>query len=340
MVEIASAHNDAALSRELQGRVGRLFESDDESSSVDAQLAKTLVSLLGCLQRLLLVHTQDPALTPSSSTSPPTPTTASPNVFDTFKRSFTELQNDRNLHTPPHSNPVSVVENVLLWSEIDIALEQVMTLCRQRQQALEPLLLPSSSDVLPPEYDLAGSPTDDVLPAYDGPRSSFAHEAKDAKRPSFSQERSNSATIRNEKMRLDLEAVTIAIDRLYLVAPQLLDQRVELKASKRAQLEKARQAGNSKGKEKHRELEHMVEMIGRASERKITEQTYVMNSDTKGRQERARWRESQQVSEFHLQSHCQSPNPWLHSDKRLSNSWLDTPIRAGYTTRKPPPPTG
>ena len=301
MVEIASAHNDAALSRELQGRVGRLFESNDESTSVDAQLAKTLVSLLSCLQRLLSAHTQDPTLTPSSPTAPPTPTAASPNAFDTFKRSFTELQNDRNLHTPPHSNPVSAVENVLLWSQIDIALEQVMTLCRQRQQALEPLLLPSGSDVLPPEYDLAGSPTDDVLPAYDGHRSSFAHEAKDAKRPSFSQERFTTATIRNEKMRLDLEAVTIAIDRLYLVAPQLLDQRVELKASKRAQLEKARQSGNSKGKEKHRELEHMVEMIGKASERKITEQTYVMDSDTKGRQERARRRESEQVSGSHLE---------------------------------------
>ena len=338
MVEIAPAHNDAALSRELQGRVGRLFESNDESSSVDAQLARTLVSLLSCLQRLLSAHTQDPALTPSSSTAPATP--ASPNAFDTFKRSFTELQNDRNLNTPPHSNPVSAVEDVLLWSQIDIALEQVMTLCRQRQQALEPLLLPSNSDVLPPEYDLAGSPTDDILPAYDGPRSSFAHEAKDAKRPSFSQERFTSATIRNEKMRLDLEAVTIAIDRLYLVAPQLLDQRVELKASKRAQLEKAKQAGNSKGKEKHRELEHMVEMIGKASERRITEQTYVMDSNPRGRQERARRRESEQVSVPHLQSHSQSLNPWLHSGRLSSNSWLDTPIQAGYTIRKPPPPIG
>lgn len=306
MVEIAPAHNDAALLRELQGRVGRLFESIDESPSVDAQLAKTLVSLLSCLQRLLSAHTRDPATIPSSSSNPPTPTPASPNAFDTFKRSFTELQNDRNLHAPPQSNPVSAVEDGLLWSQIDIALEQVMTLCRQRQQALEPLLLPGNSDVLPPEYDLAGSPTDDVLPAYDGPRSSFAHEGKDMKRPSFSQERLTSATIRSEKMRLDLEAVTIAIDRLYLVAPQLLDQRVELKASKRAELEKAKRAGNSKGKEKHRELEHMVEMIGKATERKLTEQTYVMDGDTRGRQERARRRESEMVSGAILRQVCQS----------------------------------
>lgn len=303
MVEIAPAHNDVALLRELQGRVDRLFESSDESSSVDNQLAKILVSLLNCLQRLLSARARDPVVVPSSSATPLTSTPANPNAFDTFKRSLTELQNDRNLHTPPQSNPVSVVENALLWSQIDAALEQVMTLCRQRQRTLEPLLPPGLSGLYPPDYDLAGSPTDDDLPAYDSPRSSFAYEGKDMKRASFSQERLTSATVQNEKMRLDLEAVTIAIDRLYLVAPQLLDQRVELKASKMAELEKAKQAGNGKGKQRQgalRELENMVEMIGKASERKLTEQTYIMDGDTKGRQEKARRRESELVSEPHL----------------------------------------
>jgi len=298
MVEIAPAHNDAALLRELQGRVDRLFESSDGSPSVDAQLTKTLVFLLNCLQRLLSTRARDPTTAPPLSTAPPTSTSANPNVYDTLRRSLTELQNDRNLHTPPHSGPVSAVENALLWSQIDVTLEQVMTLCRQRQRILEPLLPPGSFDAFPPEYDLAGSPTDDVPPAYDDPRSSLAYEANGTKRPSLSQERLASATIQSEKMRLDLDAVTIAIDRLYLVAPQLLDQRVELKASKMAELEKARKAGKSKGKQKQgdlRELEHMVEMIGKASERRITEQTYVMGGDTKARQERARRRESEQV---------------------------------------------
>ena len=303
MVEIAPAHNDTALLRELQGRVDRLFEFSDESSTVDAQLAKTLVSLLNCLQRLLSTRARGPITTPSLSKTPLTSSPANPNVYDTFRRSLTELQNDRNLHTPPHSNPVSAVENALVWSQIDTMLDQVMTLCRQRQRTLEPLLPPSSWDAFPPEYDLAGSPTDDVPPAYDGPLSSLNHETKDMKRPSTSQERLTSATIQTEKMRLDLEAVTVAIDRLYLVAPQLLDQRVELKASKMAELEKAGRAGNTKGKQKQgdlRELERMVEMIGKASERKITEQTYLMDGDTRARQERARRRESQQVSGSHL----------------------------------------
>jgi len=302
MVEIAPAHSDVALLQELKARVDRLFESSDESPSVDAQLAKTLVSLLNCLQRLLLTRARDPTSSTPTSATPLTSTPANPDAYDTLRRSLTELQNDRHLHAPPHPNPVSAVENVLLWSQIDTFLEQVMSLCRQRQRTLEPLLPPSSLDLFPPEYDLAGPPTDDVLPAYDGRRSSLAHEAKDMKRPSHSQERLTSTTIQNEKMRLDLDAVTIAIDRLYLVAPQLLDQRVELKESKMAELEKARQAGNRKGKQKQgdlRELEHMVKMIGKASGRKMTGQTYVLDSDTKARQERARRRESERVSLFY-----------------------------------------
>lgn len=296
MLEIATAHNDSALLWELQSRVDQFFDSSDESLSVDARLAKTLVRLLNCLQQLLSTCPRDPITTSSLSITPLTSTVADPNVYDTLKRSLAELQSDRNLHTHPHSNPVSVVENALLWSQIDTMLEQVMTLCRQRQRTLEPL---RPLDAHPPEYDLAGSPIDDVLPAYDGPRSSSAHEAQDTKRPSFSHERLVSTTIQSEKMRLDLEAVTFAIDRLYLVAPQLLDQRVELKASKMAELEKARQGGRSKGKQKQvdlRELEQMVEMIGKASERKITDQTYVMDRDTRARQERARRRDSKQVS--------------------------------------------
>lgn len=298
MVEIAPAYNEAALLRELQGRVDRLFESSDESPAVDARLAKTLVSLLNCLQRLLSTRARDSIASRSSSATPLTSTLENPNVYDTLTRSLTELQNDRNLHTPPHSNPVSVAENALLWSQMDTTLEQVTTLCRQRQRTLEPLLPPGNLDTFPPEYDLAGSPTDEVLPAYDGLQSPFAYEAKD-KRPSLSQERFASTTIQSEKMRLDLDAVTLAIDRLYLVAPQLLDQRVELKESKMVELEKARRTGNSKGKQKQgdlRELEHMVEMIGKASRRKITEQTYIMNGDTRAKQERARRRENEQVS--------------------------------------------
>lgn len=44
----------------------------------------------------------------------------------------------------------------------------------------------------------------------------------------------------DEKMRLELEGMTVAIERLYAVAPQLGNQRVELKAAKRQELELAK----------------------------------------------------------------------------------------------------
>ena len=50
MLESEAAHNDAALLWELQSRVDQLFDSCDEPPSVNAQLAKTLVRLLNCLQ--------------------------------------------------------------------------------------------------------------------------------------------------------------------------------------------------------------------------------------------------------------------------------------------------
>lgn len=332
MVEITTAHNDAALLRELQNRVDQLFDPPD-ASSVDAQLAKTLASLLNCLQRLLSTSSKDFITTTSLSTTPLTTTIVNPNVYDTLQHYLTELQNDRNLYTPPHSNPVSVVENALLWSQIDAMLEQVMTLCRQRQRTLQPLRPPTNLDTYPPEYDLTGSPIDDILPAYDGPRSSFGHEAQDTKRPSFSHERLVSTTIQSEKMRLDLEAVTFAIDRLYLVAPQLLDQRVELKASKMAELEKAKQAGKGKGKQKQvdlRELEEMVEMIGKASERKMTGQTYVLDSDTRARQERARRRDNEQVSVFHFRPDCRRTFGHTAASVCRTVGWA---LRFGQVTR-------
>lgn len=105
----------------------------------------------------------------------------------------------------------------------------------------------------------------------------------------------------DEKMRLDLDAVTTAIDRLYRVAPQLHNQRVELKSSKLRQLESARTAQAatvSTGKQRERELERIVDMIGRASERKLVDQTVILG-DLDARIERARQRDFQKVCFAH-----------------------------------------
>lgn len=88
---------------------------------------------------------------------------------------------------------------------------------------------------------------------------------------------------------MDFDAVMLAIERLYIVAPQLHNQRVELKSAKLAQMERARLEGPkvqpslSKGKQKAherdmRDLDDMLELIRKASDRKLTDQSVVMDS--------------------------------------------------------------
>ena len=79
---------------------------------------------------------------------------------------------------------------------------------------------------------------------------------------------------------LDLDTITHAIERLYVVAPQLANQRVELRGDKIVQMEKAK-----KGKGKARtlaepadpELDKMLELLGRASAREIPDQSAVID---------------------------------------------------------------
>ncbi|KAH7088601.1 hypothetical protein BKA62DRAFT_777311 [Auriculariales sp. MPI-PUGE-AT-0066] len=54
-----------------------------------------------------------------------------------------------------------------------------------------------------------------------------------------------SLSIADKKMHMDLGSVTVAIDRLYLMAPQLQNQQVELKKVKLEQIKHAHSAGPS-----------------------------------------------------------------------------------------------
>jgi hypothetical protein len=147
---------------------------------------------------------------------------------------------------------------------------------------------------LPPQYDVADYDPE-TLPQYEsGPTRSANDDSKSK------QNVAHSPTVGNEKMRLDLEAVAMAIDRLYLVAPQLHNQRVELKSSKLAQMEKARRDGTSvsRGKQKEndiRDLENILELIGKASERSLMDQSFVLDGGMKTRLERARQRDVAKV---------------------------------------------
>ncbi|KAJ7659973.1 HECT-like ubiquitin-conjugating enzyme-binding-domain-containing protein [Mycena olivaceomarginata] len=145
--------------------------------------------------------------------------------------------------------------SALLWSKIDEELEMVVAMCKERTERLEHL--PSS--IRRRDYQLDNPAPSPTLAAGG-----------------------------SEKMRLDLEAVAMAIDRLYLVAPQLHNQRVELKSSKLAQMEKARRQGPARRKiPTTRDLENMLELIGRASERTLKDQSVILDGGMKTRLERS-----------------------------------------------------
>lgn len=296
MIEARESSSDAELLRELHSRV--------ESSSIaltanDAALARALVSLLADLNRLANMQTNiaylpnhiAPEETASILEAPPPV-----DVFDTLSRQLSDLQIER-LSSPAGvlasgTSSLLAVEAALLWSRIDAALEGVGVMCRQRAETLPKF----THENLPPQYDLHDYDDDvETLPDYEqGGRSSF----DDTKSKSG---HSNSRQM-DEKMRLDLEGIAMAIDRLYLVAPQLHNQRVELKSSKLAELEKAKREGvkatpvTLKGKERDvRELENILELLGKATERTLKDQSVILDGGMQSRLERARQKESAKV---------------------------------------------
>ncbi|KAF9568276.1 hypothetical protein CPC08DRAFT_702699 [Agrocybe pediades] len=306
-----SATSDAELLRELRIRVERISSTIPSS---DALLATALVSLLSDLNRIAEIQAKVPgSSTPNSGLEVDTAniheTLPHVDVYDRLRRQLSDLQVERlSTQTPGSSSPLVVVETALLWSRIDAELENVVSLCKQRTEALPKF----SSDHLPPQYD--DSEDLEYPPEYDGTgRSSF-----DDSKSKFGHQ-STALRQTDEKMRMDLEAVAMAIDRLYLVAPQLHNQRVELKSTKLAQMEKARREGSAtsstgpstrmgtpnqrersaKGKDKDiKELENLLDLIGKASERTLKDQSVVLDGNMQSRLERSKRRESAKRDAF------------------------------------------
>lgn len=294
--EIDRSSNDTNLISELRSRVDRVAASLDSS---DARLARALVSLLAHFDKLSIIKSKMPpsrnygsgtvAWTSDDQIIP------SADVFDMLKRQLSDLRVERQSkggHVTPGTPPVIAVETSLIWTRIDEELETVLALCKERNESL------------PPQYNVADYDYDEFPPEYDyGTRASV--DSLDTKARSSWQPAINAATA-NEKRRLDLEAVTLAIDRLYMVAPQLHNQRVELKTSKLEEMEKARLAGKqshrptlSKDKQRERdveELENIFDLMGKASERKMTDQVVTLEGGIKSRMERARQRDLEKVS--------------------------------------------
>jgi len=323
MVEIPSSTDQISLLTELQYRVQILTRSS-ALSTVDSQLATSLVSLLTHLARLPTVEPSaleaaDPVLLHSLEDSG--------DPYDTLSRQVNDLQARRgeaSLDVPASS--IRAMERTLLWDRIDRDLEAVSSLCRGRiydpfgdTAAIPPV---RSSSPLPPQYD----PADYELPQYE-----YAKSIEDEENPSLKagEPRTSAQHIPglSEKMRIDLDAVTSAIDRLYLVAPQLHNQRVELKQRKVEELERARHArprnaeGKGKGKERDaQDLDALLGMIGKASSRRMNDQAVVVSDEMRLRMELARQRDVVKVSiplSRHKWSHLLI---WFYNSAKNSSS--------------------
>ena len=336
MTECSSLADEPSLVRELQLRVGRLASTRLPPS--DGALARALVSLVAHFSRLSELHPRQarprsPALarTMSWGASPADSTaTQQKDSLVRLQRELTDLQLERDARTTQDTSrpPVQVVETALLWTRVDQEFDRILSLAADQLPApahADADAQLDDSDYLPPEYE-AGAydpfASDAELPIYDaGDYHDHAAEKEKEKEKekgaAASPSSTTSASVRardretggmSEKMRMDLEAVALAIDRLYLVAPQLHEQRVELKKSKREQLEqmeRARAASSSRerstvrpGKERAAEggeLEKMMALIGKASERRMLDQAVVLDGGMEAKLERARQRDQEKV---------------------------------------------
>jgi hypothetical protein len=259
---------------------------------VEADLARSLASLLTCIERLSAISRHEDELPVVSSSSgaahgPPV------NVYETLEREASALQARRDLQESEAELVVGAVREVeqaereLLWGRVGDLSERVKLLSRQRAAALVELSsaaeAPSMEEERGPldeKRDVASSPRSHSESLYepslsDLPRYSHEHDSQqhsshlppayfhdyapdekewDAKPPispsllhlsaapttSTSHHPTTAAVSSaplatrtrnppavNEKMQRDLDSVTSAIERLYIVSPQLANQRVE-----------------------------------------------------------------------------------------------------------------
>lgn len=196
------------------------------------------------------------------------------------RRSVSRLSGASTPVRPHLARVFHVDQDEQLWASIDDDLETVLRLCRQRtpMNLTPPIFetaesgradetdasqdrdgsIPSTTYFdahLPPEYDAADYEDEaHQLPEYDDTdldlecknldmKKSRSSDNADQQRRQGRYPASPTLQTSSEKMRMDLESIASAIDRLYLVAPQLHNQRVELKQQKVAEMESARRCG-------------------------------------------------------------------------------------------------
>jgi hypothetical protein len=325
MIQASDEHD--ALVCELGQHVEHYSELMDAK---DARLARLLVTLLQFSSKLAALAPVHASLLPPNSLAPSSSHTLSENeVYDTLSRQASNIQ--LRLHdSMPTSNAqgasVSATEQAMLWMQVNHILGDIQNLCHERTLStpfLSPYHLEDYDKNLPPEYDpndyqsnppLYETPVQPYLDLTLGKDKSSDEQSINQGAPSHRE-----SIVSSEKLRLDLDSVLMAIDRLYIVAPQLSNQRVELKSRKLEQMEFARVAGaieklvdsgrlddqravyrpipSLKGKERledKQDLDHLMSLIGQAASRTLDSQTVYVD-DMQGRLARARQKDDAKV---------------------------------------------
>lgn len=303
---------------ELQSRVDALSLS---LPPTDADLARSLASLLSCIERLLAISRphNSPAL---EFPTPTTTTTTEGSVYANLEREARALKDAREgaEELVGAARDVERAERDLLWGRVDDLSERVGALCRERAQPDQPpedaekraqwdrdheLVMPTTTDA----HDLPRYSTDHHPPAYFDPTASDCDWEKPPLSPpaecSTSPRQRQPSAAYSDKMARDLESVSAAIERLYLVSPQLANQRVEpdrrlvrerqlatlgnaIERLSRGRLDDQRAAPSPvldtpKTKERLQrmhdaQLDKLIEQIDRAASRTLTDQRVDVNA--------------------------------------------------------------
>ncbi|KIJ11155.1 hypothetical protein PAXINDRAFT_119016 [Paxillus involutus ATCC 200175] len=298
----ASIASTAAQALSQAGSSPQTVE-DDAKSSLGSPY-----TLLSTLQRQLS------SLQPSTTSGSSSGTRSTP--FEAVQTALLWARVDEQLENvvslcKERASFSSMSQNSMTYSASNRPPAQSST---RRSWRMDDVRAPSFDDHLPPRYDSEYTYPDELPPSYAAEayaRASLEQSLSSAKLTSSqyppekvsaststatletSTTEAQSACVAEKSATvsttiLDLDLVTHAIDRLYAVAPQLADQRVELRREKIIQMEKAREG---KGKARtlpnastvDSELDKMLDLLGRASAREISDQSVVLDVRRRGR---------------------------------------------------------
>ena len=221
--------NEASLLVELGKRIVTLADSGLLSSE-DGYLSFALISFLSYSNRVFLLSYEEGMREQSIFD----PWVEPENIFESLYEDLLTLRSKRAAEriSSSYDSPVTAVERDVAWSGIDenmnLLLAVRMTGRASMQSYPESEILPEY-DSEPPSYAPSTS-LDKGIPARHTHTSPSLH-------------RSSIQSTSSEKLHMDLENVTSAIDRLYSLAPQIHSQRVELHPAKQEELEFAQLSG-------------------------------------------------------------------------------------------------